>query len=71
MLRIESGVMNLKQAEKYFSKHVWFNSLTHVIAGVGIGALITNSFLNPHPLRYGVTLLVVALLFHVYAYVQK
>lgn len=62
---------NLKKTEKYFAKHVWFNSLTHLIGGVGIGALLTNSFFNPHPLRYGVVLLVVALLFHAYAYYQK
>ncbi|MCL5435123.1 MAG: hypothetical protein M1405_01920 [Patescibacteria group bacterium] len=61
----------LKKIEKYFAKHVYFNSLAHLIGGIGIGALITNSFLNPHPVRYGLALLVLALLFHVYAYYQK
>nr|MBI5455624.1 hypothetical protein [Candidatus Levybacteria bacterium] len=64
-------MIKLKRIEKYFAKHVRFNSLTHLIGGIGIGALITNGFLNPHPLRYGVVLLVVALLFHAYAYYQK
>jgi hypothetical protein len=61
-------VRNLKKIEKYFSKHVYLNSLGHLIGGVGIGALLTNSFLNPHPVRYGIALIVVAVLFHVYAY---
>ncbi|MCL6096843.1 MAG: hypothetical protein M1444_04165 [Patescibacteria group bacterium] len=61
----------MKRIEKYFAKHVYFNTLTHLIGGIGIGALITNGFLNPHPLRYGVALLVLALLFYTYAYFQK
>jgi len=71
MLEIESEVRRLKRIEKYFAKHVYFNTLTHLIGGIGIGALITNSFLNPHPLRYGAALLAIALLFHAYAYYQK
>ena len=61
----------MKKIEKYFTKHVWFNSLGHLIGGIGIGVLLTDSFFNPHPLRWGVGLIVVALLFHAYAYYQK
>ena len=61
----------MKKIEKYFAKHVYFNSLGHLLTGVGIGALITNGFLNPHPVRYGITLIVVGVLFHAYAYFQK
>lgn len=71
MLNLESEVRTLKRIEKYFVKHVYANSFAHIIAGVGIGALITNSFLNPHPVRYGITLIAVGLLFYVYAYFQK
>ena len=60
----------LKRIEKYFAKHVYFNTLTHLIGGIGIGALITYGFLNPHPLRYGLLLLGVALVMHVYAYYE-
>jgi len=67
MLKME-GVRSLKRIEKYFAKHVYLNSLGHLIGGVGIGALITNGFLNPHPVRYAIVLLGVALLFHCYAY---
>lgn len=64
-------VRTLKKIEKYFAKHVWFNSLGHLIGGVGIGALLTDGFFNPHPLRWGAGLIVVALLFHAYAYYRK
>lgn len=63
-------MINLKKIEKYFAKHVYLNSLTHLLGGIGIGALLTNGFLNPHPVRYGVAFLAVALLFHAYAYFQ-
>lgn len=71
MLNLESGVRTLKRIEKYFAKHVYINSFAHLVAGVGIGALITNGFLNPHPLRYGIALITIGVLFHVYAYYQK
>ena len=71
MLNLESEVRILKRIEKYFAKHVYFNSFAHLVVGVGIGALITNSFLNPHPVRYGIALITIGVLFHAYAYFQK
>lgn len=56
---------------KYFSKHVGYNSLVHVVAGVGFGVLLTNSYFNPHPMRYGLFFLAVALLGYLYAYTKK
>jgi F0F1-type ATP synthase assembly protein I len=58
----------LKKIEKYFSKHIYQNYLAGLIVGAGIGALITNSFINPHPVRYGIVLIVVGLLFCVWGY---
>ncbi len=58
----------MKKIEKYFAKHIYLNWLGGLIVGTGIGALITNSFLNPHPVRYGLALIVVGLLFCAWGY---
>ncbi|MCL5434858.1 MAG: hypothetical protein M1405_00515 [Patescibacteria group bacterium] len=72
MLGIESGVRKMyKKIEKYFSKHVYVNSFAHLLIGVGVGILITNSFVNPHPLRYGLALVAIGVLIHFYAYFQE
>ncbi|MBI2074699.1 MAG: hypothetical protein HYT83_02555 [Candidatus Levybacteria bacterium] len=61
----------VKKIEKYFSKHVYLNSFSHIMIGLGLGALLTNDFLNPHPVRYGLIFFVVGALGHLYAYVSK
>lgn len=61
----------MKKLEKYFSRHIYLNSLSHLLAGVGIGILLTNSFFNPHPLRFGIAFLILGLLGHAYAYISK
>jgi hypothetical protein len=63
-------VVSLKKAEKYFSKHVYINSLTHFAAGLGIGALLTHTLFDPHPVRIGLILIALAVLGHLYAYVK-
>lgn len=61
-------VVGMKKINTYFSKHVTFNSLIHAIGGMGIGILIASPIVGPHPVRVGVTLLVIALIGHLYAY---
>lgn len=56
-----------KRADKYFSEHVWFNSVVHAIGGIGIGILIASPVIGTHPVRWGVTLLVISALGHLYA----
>lgn len=53
--------------EKYFSRHVTFNAVIHAVGGLGVGILV-HSYFNPHPVRYGLLLLGIALLGHLYAY---
>lgn len=60
-----------KEINKYFSKHPTYNSAVHVIGGIGIGILIASPFINPHPVRWGVTLLAIAILGHVYTLMGK
>lgn len=55
-----------KEMDKYFSKHTIFNATVHTVAGIGIGALITGPLLDPHPVRWGLTFLLIAVLGHVY-----
>lgn len=61
----------MKKLEKYFSKHVFFNSASHVLAGVGIGILVTYPIIGAHPMRWGVAFLVAGLFGHLWAYTQK
>lgn len=55
-----------KKILKYLSVHPFYNSTIHVVIGVGIGILIAGPFIAPHPVRWGVGLLILGLLGHVY-----
>ncbi|OGH12478.1 MAG: hypothetical protein A2857_02355 [Candidatus Levybacteria bacterium RIFCSPHIGHO2_01_FULL_36_15] len=61
----------MKKIEKYFTKHVYANSLTHLAVGLGLGVLLTHTMFDPHPLRFGVLFLGLGLLGHAYAYQSK
>jgi hypothetical protein len=50
---------------KYFSKRPFYSAVVHVIAGVGIGFLLTYSVAGTHPVRWGVALLVLAAVAHI------
>lgn len=60
-----------KQAEKYFSKHVMYNSFVHLVIGIGLGILLTYPVVGIHPLRWGIGLVVVGLFAHVYPVLGK
>jgi len=51
-----------RKALKYFSKRPLYNSVVHVIAGIGIGFLLTYSIAGIHPVRWGIAFIVIALL---------
>lgn len=61
----------LKTMEKYFSKNAGYNAVVHAVLGVGIGILLTYPVVGAHPVRWGVALIVIGLLGHVYAGMQK
>ncbi len=50
---------------KYFSKHVVYNSVVHVIAGTGFGIIIARPLDGGHPVQLGLILVGVAVLGHV------
>jgi len=63
--------MMIKNIMKHFSKHPMHNSLIHVVVGAGIGMLLAYPVAGAHPVRWGVALIVVGLLGHVWAGTQK
>ena len=63
--------MMMKKVMKYFSKHPMHNAIIHAIAGIGIGMLLAYPVAGVHPVRWGVTLVLVGILGHVWAGMQK
>ncbi|MCL4418597.1 hypothetical protein M1146_00680 [Patescibacteria group bacterium] len=60
--------MLYKKATNYFKNHPEYNSLVHAIGGLGVGILIASPIIGPHPVRWGLGLLVLSILGHVYAW---
>lgn len=61
----------MKKATAYFKKHLVFTSTIHAIGGVGVGILITYPFIGAHPVRWGVALVAISILGHLYAWFAK
>lgn len=64
-------VKEYKKVRTYFVKNVDYNSLVHLVGGIGIGILIASPFAFPHPVRWGVALIVLSLLGHLYPLIAK
>lgn len=60
-----------KKAMTYFSNHVEYNALVHMLAGVGLGILIAVPFAYPHPVRWALVLLGISLAGHLYTLTVK
>ena len=60
-----------KKIVSYLSRHPSYNGATHLILGVGVGILITYPFIQTHPVRWGVALIVIGLLGHLYPLIIK
>jgi len=58
----------LDKVEKYFEKHTAFNSVVHILAGVGFGGLLTHTIFDPHPVRFAAFFVLLAALGYWYAY---
>ena len=59
-----------RQIMKYFGKHPSFNSLVHLLGGIGIGFLLTYPVAGNHPVRWGLAFLDLSVLGHVWALQQ-
>jgi hypothetical protein len=56
----------IKKMEKYFSKHVYYNSGVHFLIGIGLGILVSRPWAGAHPLRTGLIILLVGVILHAY-----
>lgn len=59
-----------KRAITFFSKHVEYNALVHVLGGVGLGVLIAG-FTFPNQINWALGLLGVSILGHLYTLTVK
>lgn len=55
----------------YFGKHVEFNSVVHMLIGIGIGALLTYPVAGIHPVRFGLVFIILGVLGHIWAATHK
>lgn len=63
---LREKVRNLhKNLSEYMAGHPIYNSIVHVVGGVGVGILIARPYVV-HPIRVGLVLLALALLGHIY-----
>lgn len=61
----------MKKITAYFKKFPSYNSLVHIIIGLGLGVLITYPLVGSHPVRWGLLLLVIGLAGHLYPLMGK
>lgn len=61
----------MKKITAYLGKHPVYNSFIHLLIGIGIGALLAYPFFGTHPLRWGLGLIVLGLLGHLYPLILK
>jgi hypothetical protein len=55
-----------KKGVKSMAKYPWMNAWAHLVAGVGIGILFARPLAADHPMRWGIGLIIVAVLMHFY-----
>jgi hypothetical protein len=61
----------MQKIKKYMVKHPMYNAINHFLAGLGVGSLLVHPFFDPHPVKYGLALIVIAILGHVYIFTTK
>lgn len=60
-----------KKMLAYFKVHPTYNSFVHMLIGIGVGALLTYPLFGVHPVRWGVVLIIIGLLAHLYPGLSK
>ncbi|MCL4397738.1 hypothetical protein M1403_01780 [Patescibacteria group bacterium] len=55
-----------KRVLKYLSAHPVYNSMVHLLIGVGIGILITYPLVVTHPIRWAAVFIGLGVLGHAY-----
>lgn len=59
-----------KRALAFFSRHVEYNALVHVLGGIGLGIIIAG-FAFPYQVNWALGLLALSLLGHIYTLFVK
>jgi len=65
------GVKRVKKITAYFKKFPAYNSMVHILIGVGLGILITYPLVGGHPVRWGLVLVAIGLVGHLYPALPK
>ncbi len=60
-----------KQISQYFKNHITYTSFVHVLAGIGVGMLLTYPLAGAHPVRWAVVFLAAGILGHLYPLIKK
>ena len=53
---------------KYFKKHPAYLASVHLLGGIGLGILLARPVFASHPVRWGLALIGLAILGHLYAW---
>ncbi len=61
----------IKRIQTYFGKHPQYNSVTHVLVGIGVGFLLAYPLAGAHPVRWGAAFLIVSVFLHYWAATNK
>jgi nucleoside recognition membrane protein YjiH len=61
----------MKKTAQYFMKHPGMNALAHFLGGTGVGILLTRAVFDPHPMRWGIGLIALAVIIHIYPLTLK
>ena len=61
----------MKKVYTYFSKHPAYCASVHFLGGVGLGILLTHTLIDPHTMRWGLGLIALAILGHLYPLTLK
>ena len=56
----------MKKVMAFAKKHPAYIATIHALGGIGIGILIASPIAGIHPVRWGITFLVLSILGHVY-----
>lgn len=57
---------DFNKIRKYFEENPDYNGVIHILAGIGIGILITYPLIGEHPVRWSIIFLTAALVGHLY-----
>lgn len=58
----------MKKAMAFMKKYPAYTATIHFIGGVGIGVLIASPIAGTHPIRWGLILIAISILGHIYAW---